>query len=119
MSGSKEGAVVRVAARRYWRAADAEVVVEAWRGSGEGLGEFARRYGLEPRRLRRWARRLEPSPPEPVRLHPVRVVGREDRGRPSDERLEIVLDEGCSVWVPPGFAAQDLERVLSVLAVVA
>lgn len=116
MSGSKDGSVKRVAARRYWREADARVVVEAWRGSGEGLGEFARRYGFEPRRMRRWAERLERLP-EPVRMHPVRVVEREDRGQPSDERLEIVLDEGCSVRVPPGFAAEDLERVLSVLAV--
>ena len=44
MAHKRDAAVVRVAARRYWREADARVVVEAWRRSGESLSPFARRY---------------------------------------------------------------------------
>lgn len=119
MADERSGSVARILARGgYWGEAEARVVVEAWRRSGETLSCFTRRHGVKYERLRRWAGRLEGSAePEPVRLHPVRVVGREEGVRPSDERLEIVLDAGCSVRVAPGFAAEDLERVLSVLAV--
>jgi len=122
MAGAKDMAVLRVSKLRYWRATDARVVVEAWRRSGEALREFARRYGIHPRRLGRWATELK-APPEPaeseasVRFHPVRLVQQDDGARESGEGepIEIVLGEGCSVRVPPGFAAQDLERVLAVL----
>lgn len=112
MAGERNRAVERVAGLGYWRAADARVVVEAWRRSGEPVSEFAGRYGIHPGRLRRWAGQLE----EPVRFHPVRLVGREEHRRRSGEAIEVVLGDGCSVRVPPGFAAEDLERVLSVLA---
>jgi hypothetical protein len=124
MAGAKDTAVVRVAKLRYWRATDACVVVEAWRRSGDTVPEFARRYGIHPRRLGRWAGQLK-APPGPgeseasVLFHPVRLVqqadGARDRRR-DGEPIEIVLDEGCSVRVPPGFAVRDLERVLAVLA---
>jgi hypothetical protein len=115
MAGEKDGAVVRVAGLRYWRAADARVVVEAWRRSGEGLLEFAARYGIHPIRLRRWAGQLEAAG-EPLGFHPVRLVQSEERAGPSGEPIEIVIGGGCSVRVPPGFGAKDLERVLVVLA---
>ena len=113
MASRQDAGVVRVAALRYWRSADAQVVADAWKQSGEGLKRFAERYGIHPRRLSRWASELEEAA-EPVRFHPVRVV----RGGDVEHRdapLEIVLDEGCRVRVPPGFAAEDLERVLEVL----
>jgi hypothetical protein len=113
MASRKDADVVRVAARRYWRSADAQVVVDGWKRSGEGLGVFAERYGIQPRRLSRWASEFEEAA-EPVRFHPVRVVHTSDTGR-RDVALEIVLGEGCRVRLPPGFAAEDLERVLEVL----
>lgn len=111
----KDEAVVGVAAERYWSATEARVVVQAWRRSGERLSAFARRYGLKPWRVSRWAKRLEASPVEDVPFHPVRVVEDRDR-RTGGEPIEIALDEGRSVRVPPGFAAEDLERVLRVLS---
>jgi hypothetical protein len=42
----REPAVFRVATRRYWREADARVMVEAWRQSGTSLSAFIRRYGV-------------------------------------------------------------------------
>jgi hypothetical protein len=77
MARRKDAEVVRVAALRYWRSADARVVVDAWRRSGEGLRAFAERYEIHPRRLRRWAREFEEAV-EPVRFHPVRVVHTSD-----------------------------------------
>lgn len=108
-------AVARVAERRYWRAADARIVVEAWRASGEGLGAFSERYGIHPRRVSRWAGQLGSEAEEAVVFHPVRLVA---AALPAEPRapIEIMLGDGCSVRVPAGFAAGDLERVLWVLA---
>ena len=109
----KEAAVVRVAGLRYWRAGDARVVVEAWRRSGEGRAVFARRHGIEPKRLSRWAARLD-GPEKAVRFHPVRLVQADAEG--GGKPMEIVLVTGHTVRVPAGFAAEDLKRVLGVLS---
>jgi hypothetical protein len=106
-------AVVGVAGRSYWRAADARVVVEAWKRSGQRLTEFASEYGIHARRLGRWAQRLECE--GELRFHPVRLVAPRGTARPAGEPLEVVLGAGRSVRVPPGFAAEDLARVLAVL----
>lgn len=116
----RDGEVERVAALRYWRLAEAQVVVDAWKRSGEGLGAFAERYGIRPRRLRRWASEREASESEeaaaePVGFYPVRVVRGADVEHRGNASLELVLGEECRVRVPPGFAAEDLERVLAVL----
>jgi hypothetical protein len=116
MAGKQSKALSRVVGLGYWREAQARVVVEAWQESGEGLSAFARRHGIEPRRLSRWAATLE-GRDEAVRFHPVRLVERRERVQSSGAPIEIVIGDGCSVRVPPGFAAEDLERVLSVLAV--
>lgn len=115
MARTREPAVLRVAARRYWRAADAQVMVEAWRRSGESLSAFARRYGVHGKRLARWAARVETSPRRAVSFHPVRVVAAAGRSRPGGETIEVVLPDGRSVRVRPGFAPEDLHQVLLVL----
>jgi hypothetical protein len=111
--------------RRYWRREDAREAIGAWKRSGQTLSEFCRARGLQPRRMQRWLRRLEGSvlaeptiALEPVRFHPVRLMSAgETSGYQSTQPIEIVLGDGCSVRVPPGFAAADLARVLQVLAV--
>jgi hypothetical protein len=113
---NRDAGVARVAARRYWRSADARVVVDAWRRSGEGLRMFAECYGIDPHRLRRWARDLDERA-EPVRFHAVRVVQGSEVERVDRASLEIELGEGWTVRVGPGFAAADLARVLEVLGV--
>jgi hypothetical protein len=113
--------VCRVAERPYWREAEARVLVEAWRGSGEVLARFARRHGVDPRRLARWVSRLERGTDKEVRFHPVRLL--EKRAEPqrsgSGARIEIELVHGQRVCVPRGFEAEDLRRVLMVLGEVA
>lgn len=111
---TRKDEVRRAARQRYWQAEQARVVVEGWKASGERLTAFARRHGIKPRRLSEWAKRLEPSSEE-ITFHPVQVVQVSSEEWAQRDPIEIVLGGGCSVRVPPGFAAQDLERVLGVL----
>ena len=108
--------VRRVAERRYWRESEARVLVEAWWSSGETLAGFARRQGVEGRRLARWVGRLE-GVGGALHFHPVRLVERRpDReGSGNGAPIEIELAEGQRVRVSRGFAAEDLRRVLAVL----
>jgi transposase-like protein len=122
MAAHKGAELARVASLRYWRASDAAVVVEAWGRSGEGLSAFARRHGIDARRLSRWAKELGGSeePEKPVTFHPVRLVAEKQAKAKEAEGtgggpLEIILGGDCTVRVAPGFAAEDLARVLEVL----
>ena len=116
MANGRDSAVERVAVLRYWREPDARVVVEGWRRSGERLASFAQRYGIHPSRLSRWAERLGEDAAA-IRFYPVRLVEGEHLQGQGCEPIEIVLGESCRVRVPAGFAAEDLRRVLAVLAV--
>ena len=109
---ARKAGVAEVAVRRYWREAEARVIVEAWQNSGESLSEFARRHGVDPRRVARWASRVEEREPALVRFHPVRLA---DHGGGGGAAIEIHLVGGHRVRVPPGFQAEDLRRVVAVL----
>lgn len=96
---------------RYWRAAEAERVLEAWRRSGQSGAAFARRHGLSVRRLLRWRDRLQPSP-APV-FHPVRVVqAGEPIGTPGRAALELELCGGRRIRVAAGFDPELLEALV-------
>lgn len=116
--------VVEIAGSKYWREADARVMVEAWRRSGESLTGFAGRHGIRSRRLARWSKRLgvpverrksgSAKPSEPVVLHPVRLVERRGtREHAVGDPIEIELPGGSRVRVPAGVRAEDLRRVLA------
>jgi transposase-like protein len=111
-NGTTRALAARVA-KRYWRATDAERVLEAWRRSGQSAAAFAREHGLSAARLLRWRARLESSA-SPV-FHPVRVVGRE---RPNPitparpEPLELELRGGRRIRVPAGFDVELLEELV-------
>ena len=111
---SRRSEAAQVSRRGYWREAEARVMVEAWRSSGETLSEFAARYGVDPKRIARWASRLERPRAERVQFHPVRVVGVEP-GKEAGSAIEILLVGGRRVRVAGGFDAEDLQRVLAVL----
>ena len=106
--------VAEVSRRGYWREADGRVMVEAWRSGGETLSKFAARYGVDPKRITRWASRLQRAQPEPVQFHSVRLVGVAP-GKNSGSAIEIHLVGGRRVRLAPGFEAEDLRRVLAVL----
>jgi hypothetical protein len=116
---AKRSEVAQAAESRYWREAEARVLVEAWRRSGETLTRFARRHGVQRRRLARWVDRLEGAPGKAVRFHRVRLVDYRqvdpERDR-SGAAIEIQFGGGRLVRVPHGFEADELRRVLAVLA---
>ena len=101
------------AGRAYWREADARVIVEAWQQSGETGTAFARRLGVHPHRLWWWASRLRRPEPTATQFHPVRLASAEPSRR--EGWIEMDLGHGQHVRVAPGFAAEDLRRVLTVL----
>jgi hypothetical protein len=74
---------------RYWSAAQGRVVVEAWRQSGEAAAVFARRHGLQPKRLRYWATQLSRAEGPSLTLVPVMgaemaaVIHQQSRRKPS------------------------------------
>ena len=110
---SRKADVLEAAGLRYWREADARVMVEAWRSSGETLSEFAECHRVDPKRIARWASRLGGAEPEAVRFHPVRLAeGPESR---SGAAIEIHLVGGRRVRLASGFETEDLRRVLAVL----
>jgi hypothetical protein len=102
------------AGRTYWHEAEARAVIETWRQSGDTLAGFARRRGLNRQRLVRWVSRLRASEPAPLQFHPVRVTGEDTSGR-QGASIEIDLGSSRRVRVSPGFATEDLRRVLAVL----
>ncbi len=111
---ARKADVRQVADRVYWREADARILIDAWRNSGESLSGFARRQGVGYKRLARWVRRLEGAR-GPVHFHPVRLVesaSESGGGAP----IDIQLAGGQRVRVAHGFQTEDLRRVLAVLA---
>lgn len=106
-----------IASKPYWREADARVIVEAWRSSGEALMQFSRRHGLDHNRVRRWVSRVDsggPSPsPAEVTFHPVRV--KVDPWQATERHVELMLPDGRGVRVPEGFDIEYLRRVLAVV----
>lgn len=111
---SRRSEAAQVSRRGYWKEAEARVMVEAWRSSGETQSEFAARYGVDPKRIARWVSRLESPRAETVQFHPVRVVGVEPE-KEAGSAIEILLVGGRRVRVAGGFDAEDLQRVLAVL----
>jgi hypothetical protein len=106
--------VAVVAKRAYWHEDDARRVVEAWQASGEPIARFARSLGVDWRRVSRWATRLERSADATLRFHPVRVTDAPAPG-PGAAYIEIEVGPGRRVRLSPGFATDDLRRVLAVL----
>src|SRR5947209_3020958 len=92
---------------RYWRAAKAARVLEAWRRSGQSGAAFAREHGVCVRRLLRWRDRLEQSN-APV-FHPVRVIERATPLAETVTALELELRGGRRIRVVRGFDPELLE----------
>src|SRR5437867_681358 len=107
----RTSALTAVVMSRYWRARDAELVVEAWRRSGESGAAFAHQHGLSVRRLLRWRDRLERSA-APV-VHPVRVVERaEPTAIAGIVPLELELRGGRRIRVRGRFDPELLEALV-------
>ena len=109
----------KAAGRAYWREADARIVVEAWRASGEPMAAFCRRYDLRTNRLSRWLKRLEGDGRETtaaISFLPVRVRdGALREGRSGSSVIVVRLGGELCVEITEGFDGATLRRVLEAL----
>lgn len=106
---SHQSQLKAVLASTYWRAKDAEVVLEAWRKSGLPLSRFAEEHGVSRSRLMRWRSRLKKKEP-PIHFHPVRVIAQSDTEQ--EDTLELIVRGGRRVSVRRGFDAALLEELV-------
>jgi transposase len=94
---------------RQWRRR-----ISQWRASGLSVRAFCAQYGLTPASFYHWRRVLERRPAEePAAFVPVQVVA--DAVPTQASALEVVLADGRTVRVAPGFDAATLRRLLAVL----
>jgi len=111
---SEQSAVLQ---KLYWRAADAEEILDLWRRSGTTLTAFARTHGVERGRLARWRERLTTAEDVVPQFHRVRIVESPPatlRGAGGHE-IEILVSGGRRVAVRPGFDGDLLAEVIRVL----
>lgn len=113
---------LQVVESRYWRRNDAEVILSAWRASGDSMRAFVERWELNPGRVARWKKRLEDEPDdEAVDFLPVRVVEPSrpapvEPPRPASTRwVAEVVRRDWTVRVPTGFEGHELARLLRVI----
>lgn len=110
---ARSGSEWQPPAARRWSEAEARDVVNAFLSSGETKAAFARRYGFNDERLRRWMRDLAER--ERIRaapaFAPVRLVERAPERRGG---VEVVVGK-CTVRVGVGFCPDVLREVIATL----
>ena len=103
--------LTELAGRSYWREGEARQIVETWRQSGERVSLFAARLRVDPRRVSRWASRLDRSEAAVLRFHPVRVahrlwrVTRHRRSKGSPGPNNLCVKRGIVPCTPRHWAA--------------
>ncbi len=84
-----------------------------WRASGLSVRAFCTQHGLASASFYRWRHVLERRATEPPAFVPVQIVA--DTRPPQANALELVLVDGRTVRVAPGFDEATLRRLLAVL----
>jgi hypothetical protein len=87
--------------------------IQDWRASGLSVRGFCLRRGLAQPSFYAWRRKLERRAAEPATFIPLRILT--DARAASAAALGIVLGDGRSVRVQPGFDRATLRQVLAVL----
>jgi len=88
--------------------------INQWRASRLSVRDFCARHGLAPARFYHWRRVLERrAAEEPAAFVPVQVVP--DAMPAQASALEVILADGRTVRVAPGFDAATLRQLLAVL----
>jgi transposase-like protein len=102
--------------RPRWTEADARAALGALRDSGEPVSAFAAAHGLDPQRLYVWRRRLAATRAarsfEEIVVRPSGVP----RSTPREGDFALVFSSGHTLGIPATFDAQELRRLLDVLA---
>lgn len=99
-------------------------VLSRWRRSGQSLRRFGLDEGISYNTLQYWRRKLEGTGPSRPRrgpgampeFVPVDVIAEAKLGVPSGVGFEVHLHSGHRIQVPVGFAAEELRRLVAVLA---
>ena len=84
-----------------------------WQASGLSVRAFCQRRGLTIASFYAWRRVLQRRDAERAAFVPVQVVA--DAVPTQTSALEVVLTDGRTVRVPPGFDAATLRQLLAVL----
>jgi hypothetical protein len=84
-----------------------------WQASGLSVRASCQRRGLTVASFYAWRRVLQRRDAERARFVPVQVLA--DAAPTQATALEVVLTDGRTVRVPPGFDAATLRRLLAVL----
>ena len=87
--------------------------ISQWRASGLSVRAFCALHGLANASFYAWRRVLERRAAEQPAFVPVQVVA--DTMPAQTSALEVVLADGRTVRVAPGFDAATLRRLLAVL----
>ena len=129
MLPSEVEALVRETARsKYWKEADAQVIVAAWADSGLPMAAFSRRFGFSVKRLARWRGRLAEampaadgrggglttSAPRFHRVHVVDPVGPAFDG-PAPGGIELALRGGRTLRLSGAFDEARVARLVAAL----
>jgi hypothetical protein len=88
-------------------------LIGEWRASGLSVRAFCARRGLATPTFYAWRRTLERRAAEKAAFAPVQVVT--DTTPATASALEVVLVDGRTVRVAPGFDTATLQRLLAVL----
>ena len=100
-----------LAKSRYWSEENAQVAIEAFRGSGLTKVAFHQATGITARRLQWWSRRRTAPSEEEIEFVPVPVTTTETC---SGAEMEIAIGE-ARIRVGPRFDAEALRRLLAVI----
>lgn len=93
---------------RQWRRR-----IDQWRASGQSVRAFCARHGLATASFYNWRRVLQRRAAARPAFVPVQVVA--DTVPTQASSLEVVLADGRTVRVAPGFDAATLRQLLAVL----
>jgi transposase len=87
--------------------------INDWRASGLSVRDFCARHGLATASFYNWRRALEQRVAEEPAFAPVRIEA--DAVPAQTSALEVVLVDGRTVRVVPGFDTATLRQLLAVL----
>lgn len=104
--------ISELARRDRWTAADAQSILEFWPSSELSLSAFARRHGIDPRRLYWWRGRLRQTAGTPISFKEVKLPHATSEGSGT---FEVVLRSGLVVRVANSFDAAALRRLIAAL----
>ena len=109
------GKVQRIAAKRYWRASDARVLLKAQRSSGMSIAAFSQHLGFKARRLEHWNSKLKIKEEQSLAFPGFMQI----EVKPVTElikrtELEVVVGD-VVVRVKQNFDDETLRRVISIL----